>query len=84
MAREKAEGKTVLRMHRATDVLSTLHNAALVVNSMTFEQNTAVSPCDRASRRGGGEEEDDSPLYLSAVLLLPRPFYCLGLALGHI
>lgn len=39
--------------HRCVaDVLSTLHNTALVVNSMTFEQNAAVSPYDRASRRG--------------------------------
>lgn len=38
---------------RRCDVLSTLHNIALVVNSMTFEQNAAVSPYDGARRAGG-------------------------------
>jgi len=64
-----AEKKTVLRMHRATDVLSTLHNTALVVNSMTFEQNAAVLPYDGASRR------DDSSLYALLTAPRARPYY---------
>lgn len=63
-----AEKKTVLRMHRATDVLSTLHNTALVVNSMTFEQNAAVLPYDRASRRVASRRGGTIPLY---TLFLP-------------
>lgn len=38
---------------RRCDVLSTLHNIALVVNSMTFEQNAAVSPYDGTRRAEG-------------------------------
>jgi len=91
--REKAspsERKTVLRMHRATDVLSTLHNTALVVNSMTFEQNAAVSPYDRASQALQGREKGRFLFirsYCSArrtVLFRSSPFLLSRLALKHI
>lgn len=79
--------------HRCVaDVLSTLHNTALVVNSMTFEQNAAVSPYDRASRRGTILPYTLLPhppsllpaLSLSLAVLFLSPFLLSRLALEHI
>lgn len=71
------------RHRRRRYALSTLHNTALVVNSMTFEQNAAVSPYDRPSHRGRERARGRFLLIHSltappAVLFPSRPFYCLG------